>query len=68
MVSFSGAVFGLYLIPETLKNTIIPGWKTGVRVNIETDILAKYVEKMLGKNENNDESLMKKLQEGGFTY
>ncbi len=67
VVSCGHGAFSLYLIPETLKNTIIPGWKTGDRVNIETDILAKYVERMLGKKENSDESLMKKLQEGGFT-
>ena len=33
--------------PETMSGTIISEWKTGDRVNIETDILAKYVERML---------------------
>ena len=67
VVSYDAAGFTLYLIPETLENTIIPGWKTGSKVNIEVDIIAKYVEKMLARGGSSDESLMKKLQEGGFT-
>jgi len=64
----------LYLIPETLKNTIIGCWKIGSKVNIEVDILAKYVEKMLSfkevdaqsENKSDDAELRKKLMEGGF--
>lgn len=67
VVSCDSAGFTLYLIPETLENTIIPAWKPGDRVNVEVDILAKYVERMLGMGKGSDESLMKKLEEGGFT-
>ena len=35
----------IFLIPHTLKNTILPDTKTGDRVNIEFDFLAKYVYK-----------------------
>ncbi len=72
VVSTSGNDFKLYLIPETIENTIIKTWKPGTEVNIETDILARYVEQMLkhGKNNQNDESndiqLMSKLMENGF--
>lgn len=65
--------FRLYLIPETLEKTNIGLWKPGTEINIETDILAKYVERMLlfGKEgfenkENNDGSIMAKLAEGGY--
>ncbi len=61
--------FSLYLIPETIENTIIEEWREGASVNIEVDILAKYVEKMLGgKNikDTGDNELMKKLSEEGF--
>ena len=66
VVSTSGKDFVLYLIPETLNNTIIADWKKGSRVNIEVDILAKYVEKMLKGGEDKEESLKKALFEGGF--
>lgn len=35
----------IFLIPHTLKNTILPDTKTGNQVNIEFDFLAKYVYK-----------------------
>jgi riboflavin synthase len=35
------------LIPETLKRTTLLSKKTGGKVNIETDILAKYTESLL---------------------
>jgi len=66
VVSTSNRGFTLYLIPETLNNTIISDWKQGSRVNIEVDILAKYVEKMLNGGKNKEESLKKALYEGGF--
>jgi riboflavin synthase len=60
----------LYLIPETMSNTTLGGKNIGDYVNIETDVLAKYIERfMQGRNEaerGNDEGLMKKLAEGGF--
>ncbi len=34
-------------IPETLGATILHSWKTGTTVNLETDILGKYVARML---------------------
>ncbi len=63
--------FVLYLIPETLKKTIIPEWKKGTVINIETDIVAKYVEKMLSakkadESAKNESSLKIALAKGGY--
>jgi len=72
VVSVSDSGFKLYFIPETLENTNIPFWESGTSVNIETDILARYVERILlyGKtdavSENNDASFLEKLAQGGF--
>lgn len=71
VVSCDGAGFSLYLIPETMGNTIVTGWKAGDEVNIEPDILAKYVERMLrpgnaGGSHADEGGLMRKLGEGGF--
>ena len=37
--------FTVYLIPHTLKNTTLGSMKRGSPLNIETDILAKYLSK-----------------------
>ncbi len=70
VVSMNDSGFSLYLIPETLEKTIIRTWSPGSRVNLETDILAKYVERMLTAGNDDkgsgDEALMGKLMEGGF--
>lgn len=36
------------IIPATQGETAISGWTPGTRVNLETDIIGKYVERMLG--------------------
>jgi riboflavin synthase len=50
--------FTVYLIPHTLKNTTLGGMKKGSIVNIETDILAKYISRQAPKS--NLEDLLKK--------
>jgi riboflavin synthase len=35
------------IIPETQKTTTISGWTPGTKVNMETDIIGKYVERMV---------------------
>ncbi|MBP7902400.1 MAG: riboflavin synthase [Spirochaetes bacterium] len=64
IVSISGNEFHLYIIPETMKNTNIPSWKTGSIVNIETDIIGKYVKKFIGADKS--KSLEESLKENGF--
>jgi len=36
------------IIPATQRETTIAGWKPGTQVNMETDIIGKYVRSMLG--------------------
>lgn len=36
------------IIPETQKVTTIAAWTPGYRVNLETDVIGKYVQRMLG--------------------
>jgi riboflavin synthase len=45
----------LWLIPETLEKTTLSDKEKGDVVNIEVDILAKYVEKLTGKSGGADE-------------
>lgn len=56
--------FSAAIIPHTLENTNLKFLKTGDLVNIETDILGRYVEKFLStKNNNITEDFLK---ENGF--
>ncbi len=41
--------FRIWIIPHTLEVTNLSSRKTGDRVNLESDLLAKYAEKLLGK-------------------
>ena len=36
------------LIPETLRRTTLGGRRPGDRVNLEVDVMAKYIERLLG--------------------
>ena len=40
--------FEVALIPETLARTNLGGMAVGDRVNLEVDVLAKHVERLLG--------------------
>jgi riboflavin synthase len=42
------ASFTVSLIPETLQRTSLGAAQPGARVNLEVDVLAKYVEKLVG--------------------
>jgi riboflavin synthase len=42
--------FEVSLIPETLKRTTLGEKEPGAEVNLEVDVVAKYVEKLLGGN------------------
>ncbi len=44
-----GAGFDVSLIPETLQRTTLGGAGAGARVNLEVDVMAKYVEKLLAR-------------------
>jgi riboflavin synthase len=41
--------FTVSLIPETLERTTLGGLEPGRRVNLEVDVLAKYVEKLVSR-------------------
>ena len=61
-------IFEVAVIPHTYSQTNLRDLKIGDCVNIETDILAKYVEKILLANDNNNESKidMQFLQQNGY--
>jgi riboflavin synthase len=46
----AGAVFNVNLIPHTLLMTTLKELHAGARVNLEIDLIARYVERMLAAN------------------
>ena len=42
-------VFDVNIIPHTLNHTIFGSYQPGSRVNLEVDVVARYVERMLGE-------------------
>jgi len=49
--------FRLTIIPHTLENTLIKNYKIGTKVNIETDMFARYIEHILNAKANQKKSL-----------
>lgn len=47
LVDVEGSLFSVALIPHTLAATNIGQRRAGERVNVETDVLAKYVERQM---------------------
>jgi len=43
----SGSSFELNIVPHTLEETTLQGFRTGRRVNIEVDLIARYLERLL---------------------
>ncbi|HVP39092.1 MAG TPA: riboflavin synthase [Candidatus Saccharimonadales bacterium] len=43
----SGSRANVYLIPYTLEHTVADAYRTGTRVNLEVDLVARYVARLL---------------------
>jgi riboflavin synthase len=53
-INYSNNVVTVWLIPETLERTNLSTKKSGDLINVEVDVLAKYVERLLAKGGNNE--------------
>lgn len=45
--SVEGSTFGLNIVPHTLEETLIGRYREGTRVNLEVDLIARYLERLL---------------------
>ena len=43
----SGAEFDLNIIPQTMSETIFGDYRPGTRVNLEVDVIARYLERLI---------------------
>jgi riboflavin synthase len=46
--SVDGDCFGLNIVPHTAQETIIDNYRTGQQVHLEVDIIARYLERLMG--------------------
>ncbi|HEV2689553.1 MAG TPA: riboflavin synthase [Bryobacteraceae bacterium] len=50
IASLEDSVVGVAIIPHTYQQTVIGTYFTGSRINVEVDLIGKYVEKLLGSH------------------
>ena len=43
----NGAEFMLWVIPHTLQETVLGHYKVGTKINLEVDLVARYLERLL---------------------
>ena len=67
VASIDAGVIGAAIVPLTYASTTLASRRPGDRVNLECDILAKYVEKLLGNRQETRSTLtMEKLRDLGY--
>lgn len=63
----TGGVFSVMIIPHTLEKTTLTGKGPGDQVNIENDLIGKYVEKLMGKRDADGGITLDFLAKHNFT-
>lgn len=67
IAKLDGSTFSVAVIPTTIEHTNLKNLKSGDKVNLEPDILAKYVEKFVGKYDNKTGNITENyLEKHGF--
>lgn len=57
----NGAEFDLNIVPHTLAHTTIAEYRAGRRVNLEVDIIARYLERLLSAGDQHDGGVSESL-------
>lgn len=66
IAALEGDVLSVTIIPHTYRNTTLAGYRAGSRLNLECDVLAKHVEKLLRKLDLKNQLTVEKLRENGY--
>ena len=61
--------FEINIVPHTQQQTIIKNYKPGTKVNLEVDLIARYLERLLMKQDDNATNgiTLETLAKAGFT-
>jgi riboflavin synthase len=66
LVDVEAGRFSVALIPTTLDQTTLGGLEVGRQVNVETDIIGKYVRRFVGQVGASEGLTLEKLKDAGF--
>jgi riboflavin synthase len=66
IAALEGDMLSVTIIPHTYRNTSLGGYRAGSRVNLECDVLAKHVEKLLRKLDVKKGLTVEGLREQGY--
>jgi riboflavin synthase len=66
IAALQGDVLSVTIIPHTYRNTTLGSYQPGSRVNIECDILAKHVEKLIRNLDLKPRLTVERLRDEGY--
>lgn len=66
IAELDGPMLSVTIIPHTFRNTTLGGYKPGAKINLECDVLAKHVEKLLRKIDVKKGLTVEKLRDEGY--
>jgi len=66
IAALEGDALSVTIIPHTYRNTTLGGYKPGSRVNLECDVLAKHVEKLVRSLDLKPRLTVERLREEGY--
>ena len=66
IAALESGVLSVTIIPHTFRNTTLGGYRPGARVNLECDVLAKHVEKLLRRLDLKEKLTVDQLREQGY--
>jgi riboflavin synthase len=66
IAALEGDVLSVTIIPHTWKNTTLGSYRPGSRVNLECDVIAKHVEKLVRSLDLKRGLTVEKLRENGY--
>jgi riboflavin synthase len=66
IAELDGPLLSVTIIPHTHRNTTLGGYRPGAKINLECDVLAKHVEKLMRKLDLKRGLTVEKLREEGY--
>ena len=66
IAALEGPLLSVTIIPHTHRNTTLGGYRPGANINLECDVLAKHVEKLMRKLDLKRGLTVDKLREEGY--
>jgi riboflavin synthase len=66
VAEIESGVVSVTIIPHTYRATTLAGYRPGSRVNVECDVLAKHIEKLLRKLDTKAVLTVENLREAGY--